>query len=589
MNLNLSFISLIFYCFINLLVSTSLRKNLTYKGLQIVLIINTTIMFIACIYFWKNFILQHSTEQIILKLNSNNWLNVSYELSFKINSLNFLFILLVNIIGLATNFYILNYFKFEERSEEFILLINWFMISMIFLVISNNFFTIILGWELIGLTSFLLINFWKFKITTLACSFKAFTFNKISDIFLMLSFCFLWNYYKINNIDTLLTVISWNKVNSSNVLIISSISLMISSFIKSAQFIGHLWLPDSMEAPVPASSLIHSATLVSAGIYLLLKFQILFKYSNISNIIFLWSSFTACYGGIVAASQSDMKKLLAYSTISHCGFIMVAIMLNNFVVTVSYLYLHGLFKAVTFFCAGSLIKSNNTQDMRYMGSMKNNIVNILLLIISAINLGGLPFTLGYLYKQLFLNILIINYYNIISYGFCIIGLLCSVVYVYKLIYFSCFDFRKGFLNYIPLYLQNYKKLYNKEYLTFNYIKLIAFLIIHLFSLFFFIIVKYYFLKNFLVFYYSPELMVNNYKYLMNLFFLKQNLLKLFYIFFSLSILLILFINWRENYFYHETNTIKLNIISIIIFINITSNSLNFIINLIINNTDIFLP
>jgi NADH-ubiquinone oxidoreductase chain 5 len=232
--------------------------------------------------------------------------------------------------------------------------------------------------------------------------------------------------------------------------------ILISSSIKSAQFLGHLWLPDSMEAPVPASSLIHSATLVSAGIYLLLKFQIIFSITGLFKFIFLLGSFTACYGGIIAASQSDMKKLLAYSTISHCGFIVASISLNNFLVTVVYLYLHGLFKALTFFCAGSIIKFNGTQDTRLMGMNKNQLINIITLTVASINLGGLPFTFGYLYKYLFINFLIINPINMVGYGFNIVGMLCSVVYVYKLIYYSCFDYRKGPYQLLSNLIQNNK-------------------------------------------------------------------------------------------------------------------------------------
>jgi NADH:ubiquinone oxidoreductase subunit 5 (subunit L)/multisubunit Na+/H+ antiporter MnhA subunit len=158
-----------------------------------------------------------------------------------------------------------------------------------------------------------------------------------------------------------------------------------------------------MEAPVPASALIHSATLVSAGIYLILKFQTLFVISQMLDVIFFLGSLTACFGGLIAASQTDMKKLLAYSTISHCGFIMASISLNNFLITIIYLYLHGLFKASTFFCAGSIIKTNNTQDMRLMGFGNTQNLDTTSLIISAANLGGLPFTFGYLYKQFFIT------------------------------------------------------------------------------------------------------------------------------------------------------------------------------------------
>lgn len=295
-----------------------------------------------------------------------------------------------------------------------------------------------------------------------------------------------------------------------------------------------------MEAPVPASSLIHSATLVSAGIYLLLKFQPLFSISNTMNFIFFYGSLTAAFGGIGAASQTDMKKLLAFSTISHCGFIIASISLNNFIVTVTYLYLHGLFKAVTFFCAGSIIKVSNSQDTRQMGMLKNQLVHTVMLIVAAINLGGLPFTYGYLYKYLFLYNLIITPVSYISYGFSIIGMLCGVVYVYKLIYYSCFDYRKGSYPIITLYLQFNKNLFKKLFFNFTYFKVIAFTIIYLFSIFFYIIIKYYILKNYIIINYSNTFYINEFLYLQNIINSKSYLVSIYYtLFTSVTLILIL--------------------------------------------------
>ena len=569
MNLtNLSLINVITFFFINLIICTISRKYLTYKGITIIVFfLNLLLLFSNC-YLWSFFILDHSCEILNFKLNSNNWTNINYEIAIKINSLNFLFIFLVNIIGFCTNIYILNYFKYEERLEEFILLINWFIFSMIFLVISNNFFSLILGWELIGLTSFLLINFWKFKSTTLACSFKAFTFNKFSDIFLMIGCAILWNTYKINNIDTLLTVISLNSTNN-NSLFFAGICLILSSCIKSAQIIGHLWLPDSMEAPVPASSLIHSATLVSAGIYILLKFNIIFVLTGLNTLIFAIGSFTACYGGITAAAQSDMKKLLAYSTISHCGFIFASVALNNFIITIIYLYLHGLFKAMTFFCAGSVIKVNNTQDTRLMGATKNQLIHSITLIIAAINLGGLPFTFGYMYKLLFINFLILNYINILSYGFLIIGMLCSVVYVFKIIYYSCFDYRKGNLLVNFLLLQNEKTI-NKYQLNFNILKYIAFSSLLLFTGLFFFITKTYILKNFFFFNINNKVAINDYLFLNNYMLSKSILISVFYRLFFLVIVIIIGLNNRKNVTTTEINEMMLILITGLIILIIAS-------------------
>lgn len=554
-SLNFNLITTLTIFSIVLTVTTVGRKFLSYKGIQIILIINNLFLVLYCSFYWNYYVTQYGTELLSLKLNPNTWTGVIYEINFKINSLSFLFIFLVSIIGFATNVYTLNYFKYEEREEEFILLINWFILSMILLVSGNNFFTLILGWELIGLTSFLLINFWKFKITTLGCSFKAFSFNKFSDLFLMISFCTLWNIYKIDNIDMLLTVISFNKIHTNNLLVFSGISLIISSSIKSAQLFGHLWLPDSMEAPVPASSLIHSATLVSAGIYLILKFQTLFVITNLLSTIFFLGSITACYGGLVAASQTDVKKLLAYSTISHCGFIFTSISLNNFVITITYLYLHGLFKAVTFFCVGSLIKYNNTQDMRLMGVAKPQLFNIATLIIVSINLGGLPFTFGSLYKQTYLMYLVNSHYSFLGYGFCILGMLSSIVYVYKLIYYSCFDFRKGLIQTSILFLQNYTKFFKNLFLNFTYVKVFAFFIIYVYSNYFYTIIKFYVLNIYIYALHLPDILISEMRFLSNFFPSKNHLISLYYVFFTIVILIITLNSNRENYLYLEKITL----------------------------------
>jgi NADH:ubiquinone oxidoreductase subunit 5 (subunit L)/multisubunit Na+/H+ antiporter MnhA subunit len=336
-----------------------------------------------------------------------------------------------------------------------------------------------------------------------------------------------------------------------------------------------------MEAPVPASSLIHSATLVSAGIYLLLKFYTIFVLTDLVNVIFFIGSFTACYGGVVAASQSDMKKLLAYSTISHCGFIVASISLNNLLITVVYLYLHGLFKALTFFCAGSVIKFNGTQDSRLMGMNKNQIVNIITLTVASINLGGLPFTFGYLYKFLFLNYLMISPFNFISYGLNIIGMLCSIVYVFKLIYYSCFDYRKGSYQILTTLVQNNKNSLKCLVFNFTFFKIIAFSIIYIFSCSFFFLIKFFFLKNYYFIFYSGSFETNNFIYLSELFFSSSHLMSIFYIFFVLTIITLILINGRENEFFIERVNLLIQLLGVITFFN-GCNYFIVKINLIIN-------
>jgi len=200
-----------------------------------------------------------------------------------------------------------------------------------------------------------------------------------------------------------------------------------------------------MEAPVPASALIHSATLVSAGIYLLLRFTPLISLNQFQFLFLSVGSVTAAYGGVVSAAQTDMKKLLAYSTISHCGFLFVTIGTEVYLASVIYLFLHGLFKASTFFCAGSFIRVAGSQDTRNMGGLSRILpVDTVFLLICAFNLGGLPFSLGYLYKSVLISSVLGSFSGFLVVGLCTVGLLSSVVYVYRLVYYSAFDISKEF-------------------------------------------------------------------------------------------------------------------------------------------------
>ena len=209
-----------------------------------------------------------------------------------------------------------------------------------------------------------------------------------------------------------------------------------------------------MEAPVPASALIHSATLVSAGIYLLLRFTPLVILNNLQILAIIVGSVTAAYGGLISAAQTDMKKLLAYSTISHCGFLFIAVGTEIYTTVIIYLFLHGLFKALTFFCAGSFIRVAGSQDTRQMGALNRILpVDTIFLIICAFNLGGLPFSLGYLYKNVLISSLLTTNITPIVMGFSSIGLLTSVLYVYRLVYYSAFDTAKEMFAHLIYELQ----------------------------------------------------------------------------------------------------------------------------------------
>lgn len=383
--------------------------------------------------------------------------NVRLDFYFIIDIVSFSFLLLTTSIALFVYLYAFSYFRYEPLVDKFILFISFFVVSMLFLVLSGNTIMLFLGWEMIGLTSFFLINFWTTKLGTLKAAFKAFTFNKISDFWLLFFIIISYNLYydfdilNINN-QTYLYCNSFVKLFNYNISYIEFLcfTLISSAFIKSAQFGSHTWLPDSMEAPVPASSLIHSATLVSAGVFLVLRFNAIFDYSMyVKYLLPIIGSFTAAYGGLLAAHQSDTKRTLAYSTISHCGFLIVLCFtqVNEFVIL--YLYVHGFFKAAVFMCVGNVIRiSRGYQDFRKMGLLWKYLpFEFFAIFVILFNLAGLPFTVGFLIKHiLFLGLYDYVYLYYFVLFNCLVGAFSGLFYSYRLFYNIFFDFKKGGIN-----------------------------------------------------------------------------------------------------------------------------------------------
>lgn len=412
------------------------------------------------LYNFETIFLQNNTYSIITTNLTTTLATIPLNLNFSLNSLSYSFATLVILIGSATNFYLLTYFKGEANENIFIFWLNAFIASMLLLVLANNLFTLFLGWELIGLTSFFLINFWSNRRATLKSSYKAFIFNLFSDICLLGSFAGLFYLTGSDDCHTLFYLSLYSDIFQHQLYQLVVLLLILCCSIKSVQLIGHLWLPDSMEAPVPASSLIHSATLVSAGVYLLCKFSYLIELSMWYEYCIILGGITAVYGGLVAAAQTDVKKLLAYSTMSHCGFLWVLACLGQFYITIIYLFLHGIFKAATFYCVGTFIRTFGTQDTRWMGwGLKAFSANAIILILCSANLCGLPFTIGYLYKYFFFKVLYVDISSLFIIASLFIAAQTSLIYFYRLNFYLLFDFYKN-IKVINIHYLSKTKLFN---------------------------------------------------------------------------------------------------------------------------------
>jgi NADH:ubiquinone oxidoreductase subunit 5 (subunit L)/multisubunit Na+/H+ antiporter MnhA subunit len=442
----------------------------SYLGLYGIFKLNIITLFL----FWVSLLLSMRlifVDQKVYVIKICNWafltLNTRVDYYFLIDTISFSFMLLTTTIAFFVFIYAFSYFRYEPLVDRFLLFLLSFVISMIFLVTSGNTIMLFLGWELIGLTSFFLINFWTTKVATLKSAFKAFTFNKVSDFFM---FMFLVSSYSVfYSFDINVINNQVFKYESLTIYILNipvnylefvAIMVIGASFIKSAQIGGHVWLPDSMEAPVPASALIHSATLVSAGVYMVLRFNFIIDCTQFSKFIIpLIGSLTAAYGGVCAVVQSDIKKTLAYSTISHCGFLMVlcSTEMNEF--TILYLYVHGFFKAGVFMCVGNVLRiTRGYQDTRRMGGLLKYLpFEYFCCTVGLLNLAGLPFTFGFFIKHLLLISLgthMYLYYFVVFNS--LVGAFAGLFYSYRLLTYTFTDFKKGQkILYINLNRSNY--------------------------------------------------------------------------------------------------------------------------------------
>lgn len=436
------------------LLSLLLMSYLGLYGVFITNLITLITLWVSVLFYFDFFFIENNFFKIIVGRWFTLYGTCFVNFEFYVDSVSYSFMLLTITIAMFVYVYVYSYFRYDANVERLILFINCFVISMVILVVSGNLFVFFLGWELIGLTSFLLINFWSSRISTLKSAFKAYTFNKFSDVSILISVILIILLINDVSIITFNNQIGFYKnyyltILNFDISIIEIISFFFISaaFVKSAQFGTHIWLPDSMEAPVPASALIHSATLVSAGVFLLLRFSPLFEISTYSlYIIPFIGSFTAFFGGICSLYQSDIKRILAYSTISHCGFLMISYSLFIPEYTVLYLYIHGFFKAAVFLCAGNIIRfSRNYQDFKRMGSFFKYIpFEFFASFVCLINLCGLPFTMGFYIKHLLVLGLSTN--NILYYFVfvnVIGGAVSGLFYSYKFFYYSFLDIKKS--------------------------------------------------------------------------------------------------------------------------------------------------
>ncbi|SEN25558.1 NADH dehydrogenase subunit L [Duganella sp. CF517] len=339
-----------------------------------------------------------------------HWMTVAgvkFEVGFQIDSLSAMMMCVVTFVSLMVHIYTIGYMAEDEGYNRFFAYISLFTFSMLMLVMANNFLQLFFGWEAVGLVSYLLIGFWYTRPTAIVANMKAFLVNRVGDfgfilgIGLLLAYAGTMNYQEVFAKKEALAMLTLPGTDWM-LLTVACICLFIGAMGKSAQFPLHVWLPDSMEGPTPISALIHAATMVTAGIFMVSRMSPLFELSDTAlSFILVIGSITALFMGFLGIIQNDIKRVVAYSTLSQLGYMTVALGSSAYSVAVFHLMTHAFFKALLFLGAGSvIIGMHHDQDIRNMGGLRKYMpITWITSLLGSLALIGTPFFSGFYSKD----------------------------------------------------------------------------------------------------------------------------------------------------------------------------------------------
>ena len=374
-------------------------------------LITTTFLFLSAILsiiiFYNGIVYgEYGNYKIIEWISSGN-LKVNW--SINIDPLSSIMLVVVTSVSSLVHLYSIGYMSHDPNKSRFMAYLSLFTFAMLMLVVSDNFLQLFFGWEGVGLSSYLLIGFWYKKNSANNAAIKAFLVNRVGDFGLAIGIFLIFNYFGTVNYNEVFTNVvdqSTKKINflglNINLITLISLTLFIGAMGKSAQFLFHTWLPDAMEGPTPVSALIHAATMVTAGVFLVVRCSPIFEYSQVAlNFIAIIGMITAVFAASIALVQNDIKKIIAYSTCSQLGYMFFAAGVGAYHVAIFHLFTHAFFKALLFLGAGSVIHVfKNEQDIRKMGGVWKKIpCTWALMLIGTLALTGFPLLSGFYSKD----------------------------------------------------------------------------------------------------------------------------------------------------------------------------------------------
>jgi len=410
--------------FIPLMVSIFLNSisTLLNERLTTFITINGALLSFTVSLFMFGVLLLDKFKPISLKLYT--WFpDPEIRFEFLLDGLSGTMMLLVTGLGLVIQIFSTSYMSGDPRYVKYFVYFNFFVFSMLLLVMSANFLVMFFGWELVGLSSYLLISFWSEKKEAAKAGNKAFVLNRIGDFGFLIALMMILNTYDTFSFKTVFATTLINQPQNLDLIVVF---LMIGAFGKSAQFPLFSWLPDAMEGPTPASALIHAATMVTAGVFMLVRISPLLQFSELSSILIISIGLlTALISAFAAINQNDIKKVLAYSTISQLGFMFIAIGAGAYVAAIFHLVTHAFFKALLFLGAGAVIhEMHHEQNIQKMGGLKRKMpVTAAMMGIGTLAISGIPPLAGFWSKDEILASTFAN--GGIYYGFWALSLLAA--------------------------------------------------------------------------------------------------------------------------------------------------------------------
>nr|YP_010022804.1 NADH dehydrogenase subunit 5 [Sarcophaga minor]QOP39652.1 NADH dehydrogenase subunit 5 [Sarcophaga minor] len=401
------------------------------KYLSICTISFISLFFFSLSSFLSGIIFIMNDYSIFIEWEVLSFNSMSIVMTFLFDWMSLIFMSFVLMISSLVIFYSKEYMSSDYKINRFIMLVLMFVSSMMLLIISPNLISILLGWDGLGLVSYCLVIYFQ-NVKSYNAGMLTALSNRIGDVALLLAIAWMLNYGSWNYVFYLEVMKS-----DLEMLIIGSL-VMLAAMTKSAQIPFSSWLPAAMAAPTPVSALVHSSTLVTAGVYLLIRFNIVLSSSWMGNFLLLISGLTMFMAGLGANYEFDLKKIIALSTLSQLGLMMSILSMGYYKLAFFHLLTHALFKALLFMCAGAIIHNmNNCQDIRLMGSLSMMMpLTSSCFNVANLALCGMPFLAGFYSKDLILEMVSLSYINMFSFFLYFFSTGLTVCYSFRLVYYT---------------------------------------------------------------------------------------------------------------------------------------------------------